>query len=161
MLQDVFLDGGEAALKEEVRNFVKAEVSSDLVKKMDRDEITYPREFVKALGNRNLLGLRFPVAYGGRGLSWAAEIATLEEIGVLGTALGCAFSMPRLGRLDALGILRHLMIRGIERRKIFRDGKDRDNFSSVAEICSRKRRPRAMPWRFCFALGRCGSWESR
>ena len=96
MLQDVFLDSEEAALKEEVRNFVKAEVSSDLIRKMDRDEITYPREFVRALGNRNLLGLRFPVAYGGRGLSWTAEIAALEEIGVLGTALGCAFSMPSI-----------------------------------------------------------------
>ena len=96
MLPDVFLNNEETALKEEVRNFVKTEVSPDLVKKMDRDEITYPREFVKALGDRNLLGLRFPVAFGGRGLSWAAEIVALEEIGVLGTALGCAFAMPSI-----------------------------------------------------------------
>ncbi len=96
MLQDVLLARDETALKEEVRSFVKEEVSSDLIRKMDRDEITYPREFVKALGNRNLLGLRFPLEYGGRGLSWAAEIAALEEIGVLGTALGCAFSMPSI-----------------------------------------------------------------
>ena len=96
MLPDIFLNNEETALKEEVRNFVKTEVSPDLVKKMDRDEITYPREFVKALGDRNLLGLRFPVAFGGRGLSWAAEIAALEEIGVLGTALGCAFAMPSI-----------------------------------------------------------------
>jgi len=96
MLQDIFLKSEEGALKEEVRNFVRTEVSSDLVKQMDRDEITYPKAFVKALGDRNLLGLRFPVAYGGRGLSWAAEIAALEEIGVLGTALGCAFAMPSI-----------------------------------------------------------------
>jgi len=36
--------------------------------------------------------------------------------------------MPRLARLDASGILHHIIIRGIERRKIFRDDKDRDNF---------------------------------
>jgi acyl-CoA dehydrogenase len=96
MLQDVLLDREESALKEEVRNFVKHEVSSDLIRKMDRDEITYPRDFVRALGNRNLLGLRFPVEYGGRGLPWAAEIAALEEIGILGTALGCAFAMPSI-----------------------------------------------------------------
>ena len=96
MLQDIFLSPEERALKEEVRTFVRTEVSSDLVKQMDRDEITYPKAFVKALGDRNLLGLRFPVAYGGRGLSWAAEIAALEEIGVLGTALGCAFAMPSI-----------------------------------------------------------------
>lgn len=36
--------------------------------------------------------------------------------------------MPRSARLDAPGILHHVIIRGIERRKIFRDDKDRDNF---------------------------------
>lgn len=95
MLQDILLTPEEIALKEEVRNFVKT-VSPDLIRKMDRDEITYPREFVKELGSLNLLGLRFPREYGGRGLSWTAEIAALEEIGVLGTSLGCAFSMPSI-----------------------------------------------------------------
>jgi REP element-mobilizing transposase RayT len=36
--------------------------------------------------------------------------------------------MPILARLDAPGVLHHIIIRGIERRKIFRDSKDRDNF---------------------------------
>ena len=36
--------------------------------------------------------------------------------------------MPRLARLDAPGVLHHIMIRGIERRKIFRDDRDRDDF---------------------------------
>ena len=36
--------------------------------------------------------------------------------------------MPRLARLDAPGVLHHIMIRGIERRKIFRSNKDRDDF---------------------------------
>ena len=96
MLQDILLTPEETALKKEVREFVKREVSSDLIRRMDRDEITYPREFVKALGDRNLLGLRFPEKEGGRGLTWSAEIAALEEVGVLGTALGCAFSMPSI-----------------------------------------------------------------
>ena len=34
--------------------------------------------------------------------------------------------MPRLARLDAPGVIHHVMIRGIERRSIFRDNKDRD-----------------------------------
>jgi acyl-CoA dehydrogenase len=96
MLQDVLLTDEEKGIKEEVRAFVKEEVSADLLKKMDRDEVTYPREYVEALGKRNLLGLRFSTAYGGRGLHWTAEIAALEEIGVLGMALGCAFSMPSI-----------------------------------------------------------------
>ncbi len=36
--------------------------------------------------------------------------------------------MPRLARLDAPGILHHVIIRGIERRKIFNDNQDRENF---------------------------------
>ena len=48
MLQDILLTPEEIALKAEVREFVKREVSSDLIRKMDRDEITYPREFVTA-----------------------------------------------------------------------------------------------------------------
>jgi len=35
--------------------------------------------------------------------------------------------MPRLARLDAPGVLHHIIIRGIERRTIFRDDKGRDN----------------------------------
>jgi acyl-CoA dehydrogenase len=96
MLQDIFLTPEEIALKQEVRAFVKREVSSDLIRQMDRDEITYPQEFVRKLGERNLLGLRFPEKEGGRGMAWSAEIAALEEVGVLGTALGCAFSMPSI-----------------------------------------------------------------
>ena len=36
--------------------------------------------------------------------------------------------MPRLARLDAPDVLHHIMIRGIERRKIFRDNRDREDF---------------------------------
>ena len=36
--------------------------------------------------------------------------------------------MPRIARLDTPGLLHHVMIRGIERRKIFNDDKDRENF---------------------------------
>ncbi len=36
--------------------------------------------------------------------------------------------MPRLARLDTPGVLNHIIIRGIERRKIFKDNKDKDSF---------------------------------
>ena len=35
--------------------------------------------------------------------------------------------MPRLARLDAPGVLHHVIIRGIERRTIFRDSNDQDD----------------------------------
>ncbi len=36
--------------------------------------------------------------------------------------------MPRQPRLDAPGVLQHVMARGIERREIFKDNKDRKSF---------------------------------
>ena len=36
--------------------------------------------------------------------------------------------MPRKARIDAPGTLHHIIIRGIERRKIFKDDTDRINF---------------------------------
>lgn len=36
--------------------------------------------------------------------------------------------MPRGPRLDAPGVLHHVMVRGIERRPLFRDDRDRDDF---------------------------------
>ncbi|NIA04438.1 MAG: transposase [Proteobacteria bacterium] len=41
--------------------------------------------------------------------------------------------MPRLARLDAPGVFHHVMIRGIERRKIFRNKKDREDFLNRLE----------------------------
>ena len=35
--------------------------------------------------------------------------------------------MPRLARLDAPGVLHHVILRGIERRSIFKEYKDRHN----------------------------------
>jgi len=95
-MYDFMLTDVERAVKLEARAFVKNEVSHDLLKAMDKDEIKYPREYVKALGDRNLLGLRFPEKWGGRGLPWTAEVAVEEEIGVLGAALGCAYVMPSI-----------------------------------------------------------------
>ncbi len=36
--------------------------------------------------------------------------------------------MPRQARIDAPDALHHIMVRGIERREIFRDNKDKDGF---------------------------------
>ena len=36
--------------------------------------------------------------------------------------------MPRKARIDAPGVLHHIILRGIKRRKIFYDDNDRNNF---------------------------------
>ena len=86
----------EKAIQQEVRKFVRKEVSHDFIRALDKDEIKYPREYVENLAAHNLLGLRFDAKWGGRGLPWTAEVIAEEEIGVLGTTLGCAFVMPSI-----------------------------------------------------------------
>jgi alkylation response protein AidB-like acyl-CoA dehydrogenase len=93
---DFLLSPEEQALKQEVREFVRTEITSDFLRKMDKDEITYPREFVEKLAERNLRGIRFPKKYGGREMTWVADVAANEDIGCLGMALGCAFVMPSI-----------------------------------------------------------------
>jgi len=95
-MYDFMLSPEERELKKEVRQFVRDEVTGDFLRKMDRDEITYPREFVERLAERGLRGIRFPKKYGGRAMSWVADVAATEEIGCLGMALGCAFVMPSI-----------------------------------------------------------------
>jgi len=95
-MYDFLLTPEEQELKKEARAFVREEISGDFLRQMDKNEITYPREFVEKLAARNLIGVRFPKEYGGRGMGWTAEVAVLEEIGCLGIALGCAYSMPSI-----------------------------------------------------------------
>lgn len=82
--------------REEVRTFVKMAVPPSLLKKMDKDEIQYPSEWLNALAKQNLIGIRFPKEYSGRGLNWESEIIAQEEIGVLGSSLACLFSLPSI-----------------------------------------------------------------
>ncbi|MCS7121229.1 MAG: acyl-CoA/acyl-ACP dehydrogenase [Archaeoglobaceae archaeon] len=89
---NVLLSEEETKLREEVKEFV-ASIDPELLRKMDRNEVDYPFEFLKVAAEKKLLGLRFPKEYGGRDLTWAAESVAVEEIGVLGYGIGCAYSM--------------------------------------------------------------------
>jgi hypothetical protein len=93
---DVLLTNDEKAIRDEVRAFVRDDIDPELLVLMDGKEKEYPYEFIKAAGKKNLLGLRFPEEYGGRGLGWVSEMLAIEEIGVLGIALGCAYSLPSI-----------------------------------------------------------------
>lgn len=96
-MYDFLLTPEERSLRDEVKKFVREEITSDFLRKMDKDEIVYPRkEFVEKLAALNLRGIRFPKKWGGREMSWVAEVAATEEIGCLGMALGCAFVMPSI-----------------------------------------------------------------
>jgi len=91
---DFLLDADAQAVASEARELAKNEVAPQYLKAMDRDEVKFPREIYEKYAEHNLLGVRFPKEYGGRGLNWIASIAAQAEIGCLGNACGCAFVMP-------------------------------------------------------------------
>ena len=57
-------------------------------------------------------------------------------------------TMPRTARLDTPGLLHHVMIRGIERRKIFNDDKDRENLIERLSILVPETKTQCYAWAF-------------
>ena len=80
---EAMLTEEQRSLRNEVREFVRS-VPRQLILDIDADRVQYPRDFAREAGRRNLLGLRFPLQYGGRGLRWEDEIFAIEEVAVLG-----------------------------------------------------------------------------
>ncbi len=54
--------------------------------------------------------------------------------------------MPRLARLDSPGVLHHVIIRGIERRGIFRESKDQDDLLARFEDLIPKTKMSCYAW---------------
>ena len=54
--------------------------------------------------------------------------------------------MPRQPRLDAPGLLQHIMARGIERRRIFKDDKDRNSFLKRFAIILEETQTQCYAW---------------
>ncbi len=89
---DAMLTPQELVLRTKVQDFVRS-VPRQLLLDMDADKVRYPKEFLVEAAHSGLLGLRFPAAYGGSDLTWMSELVALEEVGVLGTSLGCLYSL--------------------------------------------------------------------
>ncbi len=92
MSMNVLMTAEDKLLKEKVQEFVKW-VPKQLLLDMDADKVRYPKEFIREAGRRNLLGLRFDKKWGGSAMPWSSEMVALEEVGVLGTSLGCLYSL--------------------------------------------------------------------
>lgn len=92
---DILLTDEQRALRDAARTFAR-EVPRQLLLDMDADKVRYPRAYIEQLAVRQLLGIRFPKEFGGRGLNWEYEVLALEEIGVLGASLACLFSLPSI-----------------------------------------------------------------
>jgi acyl-CoA dehydrogenase len=95
-MNEFMLDEQARMVQDKAREFVKNEIDPEYLRRMDRDEIRYPRELYELYAQHQLLGLRFPKEYGGQGMNWVAECAAMQEIGCLGMAAGCSFVMPSI-----------------------------------------------------------------
>ncbi len=82
----------QIALRDEAREMAKS-VTREYILDMDADKIKYPKEYLQECGRRNLIGLRVPKEYGGRGVGWEECIIALEEICVNGYMFGCTYGV--------------------------------------------------------------------
>jgi len=89
-MYETLLTPEQKALRDETRDLAKS-VDRQYILDMDSEKIKYPKEFIQEAGRRNLIGVRVPKEYGGRGLGWSEEILVLEEVGVNGYILVCAY----------------------------------------------------------------------
>ncbi len=94
-MSDSLLTPEQLSLRNEARDFAR-NVPRQLLLDMDAEAVRYPRQYIEQLARQNLIGLRFPVEWGGRGLDWSYEVLALEEIGVLGASLACLYSLPSI-----------------------------------------------------------------
>ena len=89
---DHLLDEAQRRARDAAREFVNS-TPRQLILDMDEEKIRFPREWLREAGRRNLLGVRHPVQWGGKGLDWVASCAVSEEIGSLSYELACVFGV--------------------------------------------------------------------
>jgi alkylation response protein AidB-like acyl-CoA dehydrogenase len=89
---EVFLTEERRKFRQEVQDLVKS-IPRQLILDMDADKVKFPHDFVREAGRRNLLGIRFPKKYGGRGLKWVDELIEVGEVIKLGVPFACLVSV--------------------------------------------------------------------
>ena len=89
---DYLLTEKQIKIRDEVRDLVKW-VPRQMILDMDKDEIKFPKEFLREAGRRNLMGCRFPKKWGGRDMDWVTSCMIVDEVGVLGYEFACVFGV--------------------------------------------------------------------
>ncbi len=91
-MEDFLLNEKERRTKYDVRKTVKS-VPHELIRRIEKEEIVFPKEFIDLITGAGIVGLRFPEIYGGRESTWTGEVAAVEEMGYLGFTLSCMYSL--------------------------------------------------------------------
>ena len=89
---DYIMTEEQKKLRDEARAFTKW-VPKQLILDMDAEKIQFPHEYLAEAGRRNLLGIRLPKEYGGRGLNWVDDAIVAEEVGVASYSLACLWGV--------------------------------------------------------------------
>lgn len=89
---DHLLPEASKKIRDEARDLVNW-VPRQMIIDMDQDKIKFPKEFLQEAGRRNLMGCRYPKAWGGRDMDWVTTVAVMEEIGTLGYIFACTFGV--------------------------------------------------------------------
>ena len=89
---DFILTDAQKKLRDEARALTNW-VPRQMIMDMDAEKLQFPHEYLKEAGKRNLLGLRIPEKYGGRGLGWVDNAIAAEEIGVASYSLACLWGV--------------------------------------------------------------------
>ncbi|SDP53873.1 acyl-CoA dehydrogenase family protein [Desulforhopalus singaporensis] len=89
---DFVMTKTQERLRDEARAFTRW-VPREMILDMDAEKIQFPHGYLKEAGKRNLLGIRIPREYGGRGLGWVDNAIVAEEIGVASYSLACLWGV--------------------------------------------------------------------
>lgn len=89
---DYIMSDVQRTLRDEARAFTSW-VPKQMILDMDAEKIQFPHAYLQEAGRRNLLGIRIPKAYGGRGLGWVEDTLVAEEIGVASYSLACLWGV--------------------------------------------------------------------
>jgi len=93
MSTDVMLSQQEISFRNGFKTFLDGLDLSFILRMDKEDEKEFPKDFVRALGQNNYLGIPLPKEIGGRGLNTVCAILAEEELGALAFPLGCAMGM--------------------------------------------------------------------
>jgi butyryl-CoA dehydrogenase len=91
---DFYLSEEQLALQATVRKFAKEQLEPGIIA---RDEIGedggYPKELYKEMAKLGLIGLPYPVEFGGQGKTYLEYAIAVEEISKVDAALGISYSV--------------------------------------------------------------------
>src|SRR3972149_4214693 len=98
MIGDRQLTPEEAASADEASRKIRALVPPDLPERMDRNEILYPKDYLRAMAKHHYLGVQVPATFNGGGLTLLHDSLVNENGGGGGAAtLACSRSFPSHG----------------------------------------------------------------